>query len=126
MQGFPAAPESVARYFDSMATHDWTAFRACLTDDFTRVGPYEEHAFPDPDAYVAFLARALPALESQRVEVTRVDRDGDIVHVEVTERVVLPGGTPSTVRVSGTFELAADGRIRFVEVFARRPRSEEL
>ena len=124
MQDFPAAPDSVARYFDSMAAHDWTTFRSCLTDDFTRVGPYEDHTFPDPDAYVGFLATSLPALESQQVDVTRVNRDGDTVHVEVTESVVLPGGTPSTVRVSGTFELAADGRIRFVEVFVRRPRPE--
>lgn len=121
MHDFPNAPDSVARYFDSMAAHDWATFRSCLTDDFTRVGPYEDHVFPDPETYVAFLATALPALESQDVDVTRVNRDGDTVHVEVTESVVLAGGTPSTVRVSGTFELAADGRIRFVEVFVRRP-----
>ncbi|MCU1458502.1 MAG: ketosteroid isomerase-like protein [Actinomycetia bacterium] len=117
-------PDSVERYFASMAAHDWVAFRDCLTDDFTRVGPYEDHVFNDPETYVDFLATTLPALESQDVRITRVNRDGDTVHVEVTESVVLPGGTASTVRVSGTFELADDGRIRFVEVFVRRPRAE--
>ncbi len=125
IQQFPNAPDVVARYFDSMMTHDWLGLRATLADQLTRVGPYEEHDFADPDAYVEFLASILPALERQQVDISRVNVDGRTVHVELTERVVLPGGKASTVRVSTTFELTPDGRIGFIEVFVRRPTPRE-
>ena len=110
----------VERYFEAMMAHDWAAVRACLSDDFTRVGPYPEHAWDDPDGYVAFLSGLLPGLRAHAVDVTRVTGDGSVFHAEATERVELDTG-PSTVRVSAAFDLADDGRIRRVEVFVRRP-----
>jgi ketosteroid isomerase-like protein len=126
MQDFPNAPDTVARYFDAMMAQDWPAFRATLADRLTRVGPYTEHDFPDPDAYTEFLASVLPSLESQQVDISRVNVDGATVHVELTESVVMAGGGASTVRVSTTFELDPDGRIGFIEVFVRRPTSREV
>ena len=110
----------VRRYFDAMEAHDWAAVRRCLSDDFTRGGPYPEHVFDDPDGYVAFLATLLPGLRGHSVEITRVTCAGPVVHVEATERVHLESG-PSTVRIAAAFDLADDGRIRHVEVFVRRP-----
>jgi len=110
----------VRRYFDAMHGHDWTAVRGCLSDDFSRVGPYPEHVFEDPDGYVAFLAALLPGLRGHSVDVTRVTCAGPVVHVEATERVELEG-VPRTVRIAAAFDLAGDGRIRHVEVFVRRP-----
>jgi hypothetical protein len=112
--------DAVTRYHEAMAAHDWPALRATLADGFTRVGPYEEHAFTDPDAYTAFLADLLPRLQGHEVAITRVTDAGDVVHVELTETVEL-AGSASTVRVCAAFTLDAAGRIAHVEVFVRRP-----
>jgi hypothetical protein len=112
--------DAVTRYHEAMAAHDWPALRATLADGFTRVGPYEEHVFADPDAYTAFLADLLPRLRGHEVAITRISDAGDVVHVELTETVALEAGR-STVRVCAAFSLDADGRIAHVEVFVRRP-----
>jgi len=110
----------VERYFAAMTAHDWDGLRACLANDFSRDGPYPEHAWRGPDEYVEFVSGLLPGLRNHGVDVTRVTRSGDVVHAELTETVELDG-RQSTVRLSTAFDLAADGRIRHVEVFVRRP-----
>ncbi len=110
----------VQRYFAAMTAHDWDGLRACLADDFSRDGPYPEHAWRGPDEYVAFVSGLLPGLKDHGVEVTRVTGDGTVVHAELTETVLLEGGR-STVRISNAFDISDDGRIRHVEVFVRRP-----
>jgi len=112
--------ETVARYFTSMMEHDWPALRSCLADDFSRVGPYAEHVWNDPEEYVAFVSGLLPGLRKHGVEVTRVSGDGAVVHAEATETVELDG-RQSTVRIAAVFDLDDGGRIRHVEVFVRRP-----
>jgi hypothetical protein len=112
--------DAVERYFASMTAHDWAGLRACLTDDFSRDGPYPEYAWRGPDDYVAFVSGLLPGLRNHGVEVTRITPAGDLVHAELTETVELDG-RQSTVRIANAFELAEDGRIRHVEVFVRRP-----
>lgn len=102
-----------------MAAHDWPGVRAALTDDFTRDGPYEEHVFPDPDTYVAFLAGLLPTIQGHSVEITRTDRTPATAYVELTEGMAVDGA-PHHVRVCGVFELAPDGRISHLEVYVRR------
>ena len=108
------------RYFAAMTAHDWEGLRACLADDFSRDGPYPEHAWHGPDEYVAFVSGLLPGLKRHGVHVTRVTGAGEIVHVELTETVELDG-RQSTVRIANAFDIAGDGRIRHVEVFVRRP-----
>jgi ketosteroid isomerase-like protein len=110
----------VERYFAAMMAHDWDGLRACLADDFSRDGPYPEHAWRGPDAYVAFVSGLLPGLRNHGVEVTRITPAGHVVHAELTETVELEG-RQSTVRIANAFEVTADGRIRHVEVFVRRP-----
>jgi hypothetical protein len=105
-----------------MVAHDWEALRACLCDDFSRDGPYPEHAWRNADEYVAFVRGLLPGLRNHGVSVTRVTGTGDVVHAELTETVELEG-RQSTVRIANAFDLAADGRIQHVEVFVRRPPS---
>jgi ketosteroid isomerase-like protein len=111
--------DTVARYFDAMSRHDWTELRSCLSDGFSRVGPYEDHAWPDPETYMAFLAELLPTLKGQRVEITSTIEDGKDVHVNATETIEVDGA-PHAVRVAVTFRLADDARIDHVEVFVRR------
>ena len=112
--------EVVERYFAAMIAHDWEALRGCLADDFSRDGPYPEHAWRDADGYVAFVSALLPGLRNHGVTVTRVTGAGNVVHAELTETVELEG-RQSTVRIANAFEVGDDGRIRHVEVFVRRP-----
>jgi ketosteroid isomerase-like protein len=111
--------ETVGRYFDAMSRHDWTELRSCLSDGFSRVGPYEDHAWPDPETYMAFLVELLPTLKGQRVEITGTIEDGPYVHVNATETIEVDG-SPHAVRVAVTFTLEDDNRIEHVEVFVRR------
>jgi hypothetical protein len=111
--------DTVARYFDAMSRHDWTELRSCLADGFSRVGPYEDHAWADPGTYMSFLAELLPTLKGQSVEITRTIEDGLFVHVDATETIEV-GGAPHAVRVAATFTLDDDDRIEHVEVFVRR------
>jgi hypothetical protein len=116
---------AVPQYFEAMKSYDWAVLRACLTDDFTRDGPYEGHVFGDPDTYIRFLADLLPTLRGQVVELTRLSRADDVVYSELTETIEVDG-KPHTIRGCAAFELSGDGRIRHVEVFVRRlPRAEE-
>ena len=110
---------TVDRYFTAMERHDWEELRSCLSDSFSRVGPYEDHTWDSPDAYLAFLRDLLPNLEGQRVEVTEVVEEGPLVHVNVTETIDVHGA-PHTVRVAGTFRLDDHDLIEHVEVFVRR------
>jgi hypothetical protein len=110
---------TVGRYFAAMERHDWEELRGCLSESFSRVGPYEEHAWGAPDDYVAFLQGLLPTLEGQVVEVTEVIEDGPLVQVNLTETIEVQG-SPHTVRVAGTFRLDRHDRIEHIEVFVRR------
>jgi hypothetical protein len=111
--------ETVARYFDAMSRHDWIELRSCLADGFSRVGPYEDHAWADPETYLNFLSGLLPTLKGQRVEITRSIQDGPFVHVDATETIEVDG-SPHAVRVAVTFTLDPTDLIEHVEVFVRR------
>jgi hypothetical protein len=116
--------DTVDRYFAAMDRHDWVELRGCLSDSFSRVGPYEEHAWPDPDEYLAFLQQLLPTLKGQKVEVTEVIEEGPLVHVNITETIEVQG-LPHVARVAGTFRLTPDALIEHIEVFVRRPPAAE-
>ena len=110
---------TIDRYFAAMDRHDWAQLRGCLSDSFSRVGPYDEHAWGDPDDYVTFLRDLLPTLKGQKVEITEVIEEGPMVHVNVTETIEVEG-SPHAVRVAGTFRLDPDDLIECIEVFVRR------
>jgi ketosteroid isomerase-like protein len=111
--------DTVARYFDAMSRHDWSELRSCLSDGFSRVGPYEDHAWTDPETYMAFLAELLPTLKGQSVEITGTIENGLFVHVNATETIEVDGA-PHAVRVAATFTLDDDDLIEHIEVFVRR------
>lgn len=121
----PTAEDHVDRYFAAMGAHDWPGVRAALTDDFTREGPYEEHVFPDPETYVAFLAGLLPGIQGHSVEITRLERMAGGAFVELTEGMTVDA-TLHHVRVCCVFDLVADGRISHIEVYVRRPPAPTL
>ena len=102
-----------------MERHDWEELRSCLSDSFSRVGPYEDHVWGTPDDYVAFLQDLLPTLKGQRVEITEVIEEGPLVQVNLTETIEVQG-SPHTVRVAGTFRLDQNDQIEHIEVFVRR------
>jgi ketosteroid isomerase-like protein len=110
---------TIDRYFAAMDRHDWAELRGCLSESFSRVGPYDEHAWGDPDAYVTFLRDLLPTLKGQKVEITEVIEEGQMVQVNITETIEVEG-SPHAARLAGTFRLDSEDRIERIEVFVRR------
>jgi ketosteroid isomerase-like protein len=108
----------IERYLRTMVEHDWAAFRACLADEFTRVGPYGD-TYSSKDDYVAFLLDLMPRLPGYEMEVGRVTYTGNVGFAELTETVERDGAPRRTPECL-TFELADDGRISRVEVFIQR------
>jgi limonene-1,2-epoxide hydrolase len=113
----------VERYLHAVATHDWTALRAAVTDDVRRVGPYGD-VYHGRDAYVAFLAALMPTLRGYAMEVHRVTYvdDGARAFAELTETVTLDGTTIITPEVL-TFDLTGDRVISQVHIYTRRAES---
>jgi ketosteroid isomerase-like protein len=120
----PGVNATITRYFEAMGRHDWSELRDCLSDQFSRVGPYEEHSWSDPQAYVEFLQDLLPTVKGQRLELTEAIEDGSSVHVNGTETIEVDGA-PHSVRVAGSFRMAPDDKISHIEVFVRRLTPEE-
>ncbi len=116
--------ETIQRYFDAMHRHDWTELRACLSEGFSRVGPYQDHAWADPDSYLAFLQDLLPTIRDQHVEITETIEEGASVQVNATETIEVDGA-PHSVRVGATFEMEPDGRIGHIEVFVRQMTAQD-
>jgi ketosteroid isomerase-like protein len=128
VRGFVASIRSVnttiARYFDAMDRHDWATLRDCLSDQFSRVGPYEVHEWSDPDSYVVFLRELLPTIKGQHVEITEAIEEGPSVQVNATETIEVDGASHS-VRVAATFHMEPDTRIGQIEVFVRQLATNE-
>jgi ketosteroid isomerase-like protein len=107
----------VERFLSTMVAHDWDAFEACISDEFTRVGPFGD-TYTTRAGYVAFLSELMPTLAGYRMEVSRVTYAGTVAFAELAETVEVDG-TPLRTPECLTFDLAPDGRIARVEVFTQ-------
>jgi len=106
----------VERYLECVArTHDWDTLRACLTDDVVRVGPYGD-VYEGREAYVEFLAGLMPRLRGYDMHVDRIVYVGNVALAQLSETVEVDG-RPTRTPEALVFDLAADGRIRRVEVY---------
>jgi ketosteroid isomerase-like protein len=107
----------IERYLHSLVTHDWSAFAACLADEFTRVGPYQDTYSSKAD-YVAFLSDLMPRLAGYKMEVGRVSYADGVAFAELAETVEVDG-TPLRTPECLSFNLTDDGRISRIEVFTQ-------
>jgi ketosteroid isomerase-like protein len=107
----------IERYLHSLVTHDWPAFEACLADEFTRVGPYQDTYSSKAD-YVAFLSDLMPTLAGYKMEVGRVSYCDGAGFAELAETVEVDG-TPLRTPECLSFNLTDDGRISRIEVFTQ-------
>jgi ketosteroid isomerase-like protein len=107
----------IERYLHSLVTHDWPAFEACLADEFTRVGPYQDTYSSKAD-YVAFLSDLMPRLAGYKMEVVRVSYADGVAFAELAETVEVDG-TPLRTPECLSFNLTDDGRISRIEVFTQ-------
>jgi ketosteroid isomerase-like protein len=107
----------IERYLHSLVTHDWPAFEACLADEFTRVGPYQDTYSSKAD-YVAFLSDLMPRLAGYKMEVGRVSYADGVAFAELAETVEVDG-TPLRTPECLSFNLTDDGRISRIEVFTQ-------
>lgn len=108
----------VERYLATMTSHDWDDLRACLADDFTRIGPYGD-VKSDQDVYVAFLSELMPKFPSYSLEISRVTYTGNLAFAELTESMEVEGKMRHTPEVL-VIDLAPDGRISRVEIYIQR------
>ena len=117
-----AAPSSagVEAYLTAVATQDWPALAAAVTDDIVRIGPFGD-VYTGRDAYVGFLSALMPTLPGYSMDIARVtyvDNRARAV-AELSETVEIDGSPLVTPEVL-LFDLTADGRIERVEIFTRR------
>jgi hypothetical protein len=107
----------IERFLRSLVANDWPEFRACLGDEFTRVGPYGD-TYTSKEEYVAFLSELMPTLVGYSMDVTRVTYADGVGFAELSETVEVDG-VPLRTPECLTFDLTSDGRISRVEVFTQ-------
>ena len=107
----------IERFLRSLVGHDWSAFEACLADDFTRVGPYGD-VYSSKSDYVAFISDLMPRLAGYEMQVGRVSYADGVGFAELSETVEVDG-TPLRTPECLSFTLTDDGRISRVEVFTQ-------
>jgi ketosteroid isomerase-like protein len=110
----------VEGYLTAVATQDWAALAAAVTDDVVRIGPYGD-VYTGRDAYVGFLSALMPTLPGYAMDIARVTYidDGRRAVAELSETVTVDGSPLVTPEVL-LFDLTAGGRIGRVEIFTRR------
>ena len=117
----------VERTFKHLTGRDWDSFRALLSRDVERVGPFGERVL-GRDAYVELMAGGeQPTPEDERHRTTwdvhRVayTQDGQAAFARVTAHVPRNG---RELRIEQTlaYELEENGLISRIEVFWRDPR----
>jgi uncharacterized protein (TIGR02246 family) len=106
------------RYFDALRTRDWEALAGCLAEDVHRTGPYRDEV-RGRQAYVAFLARVIPALQDYELRVARVRRLGPAsAVVELSEFATRDGVRTEHPEVL-LFDFDDSGRICRVDVYIK-------
>lgn len=110
----------VERYLTAVATQDWAALAAAVTDDVVRIGPYGD-VYTGREAYLGFLSTLMPTLPGYAMDIARVTYvdDGRRGLAELSETVTIDGSPLVTPEVL-LFDLTPDGRVERVEIFTRR------
>ena len=109
----------VERYLAAVASQDWDAFGACVTDDVHRIGPFGDE-YQGKGPYTAFLRGLMPTLAGYRMEVDRVVDHGSTAFAELTETIEMDGRLVRTPECL-VFDLAPGDRIRRIAIYIRQP-----
>jgi ketosteroid isomerase-like protein len=80
------ARDTVQRYLDALAAHEWDALAATLDPNVARIGPYHDE-FRGREPYAAFLRSTVSRLSGYALAIERVIADGSTVSVELNETV---------------------------------------
>jgi hypothetical protein len=110
----------VEGYLAAVATQDWQALAAAVTEDVIRIGPFGD-TYTGREAYVDFLSSLMPTLSGYSMDVARVsylDRGRRAV-AELSETVTVDA-TPLITPEVLLFDLDADGQVARIEIFTRR------
>jgi len=108
------------RYFDALRAHDWSSLADCLAENVRRTGPFLD-VVEGREAYVAFLARVVPALENWSLEVARIHRlDDDSALVLLSETLDVEG-TATEFPEALLFGFDPGGRIVRIDIYLQRP-----
>ena len=108
----------IERYFDYLVGHDFDNLAELLTDDIVRVGPFGDVKTPLVP-YLEFLADLMPRLPGYALDVHRVVYTDGVAVAEITETIEVDGARHVTPEAL-VFDLAADGRIRRIQIYIQR------
>jgi ketosteroid isomerase-like protein len=106
----------VEQYLAAVVGHDWQTLREYVAEDIVRVGPYGDR-YEGRDAYVAFLAEAMPRLRGYEMRVDRVTYLGDRRALAELSETVEMDGKPVRTPEALVFDLDAAGRIAHIEIY---------
>jgi hypothetical protein len=108
-------------YFEALRTRDWARLASCVTEDVHRTGPYLD-VVEGRQAYVAFLAKVIPALPNYDLVVSRVRQPSrDSAVVELSEFADVDGVRTEFPEVL-LFDFDAAGTIRRIDVYIKQRR----
>jgi hypothetical protein len=113
--------------FEHLATYDWEAFRALLSPDVERIGPFGERLV-GRDAYVELMAGDRQDASDPRLRTTwdlhRVAYSADrrSAFARITAHVP-QGDRDLAIEQTLAYDLDENGLISRIEVFWRQPRS---
>jgi SnoaL-like domain len=118
--GSGGSGDTVERYLEFLAAHDWDGLATTIADDgLTREGPFCD-LIEGRDHYIAYLRKILTTLKGHRLDVKRVSHvDGGVSFVELTESFEIDG-VPAAWPECLLFEQNDDGLISHVSVFFKQ------
>jgi hypothetical protein len=118
----------VERMFEHLAAHDWDSFRALLSTDVERIGPFGERVV-GRDAYVELMASAKqPTPDDDRhrttwdVHCVAYTQDRRSAFARVTAHVP-QGDRELRIEQTLAYKIDENGLLSGIEVFWRDPRS---
>ena len=112
--------QALDQYVDALRTQNWGSLAGCLAEDVHRTGPYLDEV-RGREAYVAFLARVIPAMKNYELVVHRVRKlDDETALVELSEILDLEGVRTECPEAI-LFGFDGQGLIRRVDIYIKQP-----
>lgn len=109
----------VMRYLEGIVAHDWEAVASCLAEDVVRIGPFGD-TYSGRRTYLDFLSGLMPTLQEYSMRVDRLETEGRLAVVELTETMSIEGRTVATPEAL-LFDLDARGLIGRIGIYIQRP-----
>jgi hypothetical protein len=116
----------VSRFWTAVDQHDWVTLKACLAEDFVRIGmrDNEQDTCRGRDNYLAFITGVVGQMDYHDLVTVRVfwSEDRRFAVSEAIETITPPGETEKlSMRFSNIHEIDADGLISKLDIYWKSP-----